>query len=201
VPALIEELSMTTVAIVYHSGYGHTAVAAHEVAEGVKKAGATANVIRIESLTQDFQPLLDEASKADAIIFGSPTYMGDVSAHLKAFFEASSKVWMAQGWKDKVAGGFTNGLTWGGNKDNALGSIFVLAMQQGMIWVGTGMMPGNMNGNSDAAPNAVNRMSYPIGAVSQSDNAGPDVTPPAGDRETMRLYGQRVAEVAAKLKG
>jgi NAD(P)H dehydrogenase (quinone) len=192
---------MTTVAIVYHSGYGHTEVAAKEVAEGAKGAGVTVKLLKIEGVSQDMQPLLDACADADAIIFGSPTYMGDVSAPLKVFFEASSKVWMAQGWKDKVAGGFTNGLTWGGNKDNVLGSMFVLAMQQGMIWVGTGMMPGNMNGNSDAAPNVPNRMSYPIGAVSQSDNAGPDVTPPAGDKETMRLYGARVAAFAKKLKG
>jgi NAD(P)H dehydrogenase (quinone) len=192
---------MTTVAIVYHSGYGHTEVAAKEVAEGAKGAGATVKLLKIENAAADMQPILDAVADADAIIFGSPTYMGDVSAALKAFFEASSKVWMAQGWVGKVAGGFTNGLTWGGNKDNTLGSMFVLAMQQGMIWVGTGMMPGNMNGNSDAAPNTPNRMSYSIGAVSQSDNAAPDVTPPAGDKETMRLYGARVAGIAAKLKG
>jgi NAD(P)H dehydrogenase (quinone) len=192
---------MTTVAIVYHSGYGHTEVAAKEVAAGATGAGATVKLIKIENAAQDMQPILDAVADADAIIFGSPTYMGDVSAALKAFFEASSKVWMAQGWVDKVAGGFTNGLTWGGNKDNTLGSMFVLAMQQGMVWVGTGMMPGNMNGNSDAAPAVANRMSYSIGAVSQSDNAAPDVTPPAGDKETMRLYGARVAGFAKKLKG
>jgi NAD(P)H dehydrogenase (quinone) len=192
---------MTTVAIVYHSGYGHTEVAAKEVAAGATGAGATVKLIKIESAAQDMQPILDAVADADAIIFGSPTYMGDVSAALKAFFEASSKVWMTQGWVNKVAGGFTNGLTWGGNKDNTLGSMFVLAMQQGMIWVGTGMMPGNMNGNSDAAPAVANRMSYSIGAVSQSDNAGPDITPPAGDKETMRLYGARVAGFAKKLKG
>jgi NAD(P)H dehydrogenase (quinone) len=192
---------MTTVAIVYHSGYGHTEVAAREVAAGATGAGATVKLIKIESAAQDMQPILDAVADADAIIFGSPTYMGDVSAALKAFFEASSKVWMTQGWVNKVAGGFTNGLTWGGNKDNTLGSMFVLAMQQGMIWVGTGMMPGNMNGNSDAAPAVANRMSYSIGAVSQSDNAGPDITPPAGDKETMRLYGARVAGFAKKLKG
>jgi NAD(P)H dehydrogenase (quinone) len=192
---------MTSVAIVYHSGYGHTEVGAKEVAEGAKGAGATVKLIKIENVSQDMQPILDAVADADAIIFGSPTYMGDVSAALKAFFEASSKAWMAQSWKDKVAGGFTNGLTWGGNKDNTLGSMFVLAMQQGMIWVGTGMMPGNMNGNSDAAPAVANRMSYSIGAVSQSDNSAPDVTPPAGDKETMRLYGARVAGMAKKLRG
>jgi NAD(P)H dehydrogenase (quinone) len=192
---------MTTVAIVYHSGYGHTAVVANEVAEGVRMAGATPVVLKIEGLTQDFQPLLDEASKADAIVFGSPTYMGDVSAPLKAFFEASSKIWYGQGWKDKVAGGFTNSYNQGGNKDNTLGSIIVLAMQHSMIWVGTGVMPANPAPSQETGADKVNRMSYMLGLASQSDNAGADVTPPSGDKETARLYGQRVAKVAAKLKG
>lgn len=192
---------MTTVAIVYHTGYGHTEVVAHQVAEGVKSAGATPVVLKIEGLTQNFDAMVDEAGKADAIIFGSPTYMGDVSAPLKAFFEATSRVWMTLGWKDKVAGGFTNGLTVGGNKDNTLGSMIVLAMQHGMIWVGTGLPPGNFDGNGSAAPEAVNRMSYSLGAVTQSNNAAPDVTPPAGDKETAKLYGARVAAFAAKLKG
>jgi NAD(P)H dehydrogenase (quinone) len=192
---------MTTVAIVYHSGYGHTAVVANEVAEGVRMAGATPVVLKIEGLTQDFQPLLDEASRADAIVFGSPTYMGDVSAPLKAFFEASSKIWYGQGWKDKVAGGFTNSYNQGGNKDNTLGSIIVLAMQHSMIWVGTGVMPANPAPSQETGADKVNRMSYMLGLASQSDNAGADVTPPSGDKETARLYGQRVAKVAAKLKG
>jgi NAD(P)H dehydrogenase (quinone) len=174
---------------------------ANEVAEGVRMAGATPVVLKIEGLTQDFQPLLDEASRADAIVFGSPTYMGDVSAPLKAFFEASSKIWYGQGWKDKVAGGFTNSYNQGGNKDNTLGSIIVLAMQHSMIWVGTGVMPANPAPSQETGADKVNRMSYMLGLASQSDNAGADVTPPSGDKETARLYGQRVAKVAAKLKG
>lgn len=190
---------MTTIAIVYHSGYGHTAVVAEAVAEGVTRAGATARLLKIENTTQDFGSYLDEVTKADAVIFGAPTYMGDVSAPLKAFFEASAKIWMAQGWKDKLAAGFTNGLTFSGDKNHALTSIFILAMQQGMIWVGSALPLGNVNGNSSAAPEATNRMGYSIGVVTQSDNAGPDVTPPSGDRETARLLGERVAKVAAKL--
>ena len=190
---------MTTVAIVYFSGYGHTAVLANEVEAGVKKAGATPKMLRIENASQNFDDFLAEVGKADAVIFGSPTYMGDVAAGLKAFFEASAKPWMGGEWNGKIAGGFTNGLTFGGNKDNTLGSMFVLAMQHGMIWVGTGIPNGNMEGNKTSAPDKANRLGYAIGAVAQSDNAGPDVTPPAGDRETARLYGERVASYAARL--
>jgi NAD(P)H dehydrogenase (quinone) len=189
---------MTTVAIVYHSGYGHTEVVAREVAAGVTGAGATAELLKIESAGADMEPLLAAASKADAIVFGSPTYMGDVSAALKAFFEASSKVWYVSGWKDKIAGGFTNSLSLAGDKANTLGSIHILAMQHGMIWVGTGMMPGNAEGNSTSAPDAVNRLSYSQGLATQSDNVAPDQTPTKGDKETARLYGARIAGFAKK---
>lgn len=190
---------MTTVAIVYFSGYGHTNILAEEAAKGVTAGGATPKLLRIENASQNFDAFLGEVAKADAVIFGSPTYMGDVAAGLKAFFEASAKPWMGGEWNGKVAGGFTNGLTFGGNKDHSLTSMFVLAMQHGMIWVGTGQPLGNMEGNKSAAADKANRLGYAIGPVAQSDNAGPDVTPPAGDRETVRLYGERVAKFAAKL--
>ncbi|MCA1952215.1 MAG: flavodoxin family protein [Hyphomicrobiales bacterium] len=192
---------MTKIAIVYHSGYGHTAVIADAVAAGAKAAGAQVHLARLESASQDFTPALEAVSGADAVIFGAPTYMGDVSAPLRAFFEASSKIWMGQGWKDKLAAGFTNGLTFGGNKDHTLTSMWVLAMQHGMLWTGPGVPLGNMNGNTNAAPEAANRIGSALGVIAQSDNAAPDVTPPAGDREFARLLGERVAKLAAKLAG
>ena len=191
---------MTKIAIIYHSGYGHTAVVAEHVAKGVTEAGGEAALLKIESAAQDFSVILDEATTADAIIFGAPTYMGDISAPLKAFFEASSKVWFTLGWKDKVAGGFTNSLSFAGDKANSLNSILTLAMQQGMIWVGTGLAPG-AHSNSDAAPDVVNRLGYYVGVATQSDNVAPDITPPAGDREFARLYGVRVTEITKKMKG
>ena len=191
---------MTKVAIVYHSGYGHTAVLAEAVAAGVTRAGGTPNLLRIENAVQDFGPFLDAVSASDAVIFGAPTYMGDISAALKAFFEASSKVWMTQGWKDKIAGGFTNGATFGGEKHHSLASMITLSMQQGMIWVGPGVFPGNFEGNSNAAPETPNRIGSALGVIAQSNNAAPDVTPPAGDKEFGSLLGERIAKLAAKLK-
>jgi NAD(P)H dehydrogenase (quinone) len=107
---------------------------------------------------------------------------------------------MPGGWRNKIAAGFTNSLSLASDKANTLGSIFVLAMQHGMIWVGTGMAPGNPNGNTTSAPDAVNRLSFSVGLATQSDNAAPEVTPTAGDRETARLFGARIATYAAKLK-
>jgi hypothetical protein len=54
--------------------------------------------------------------------------------------------------------------------------------------------------NSDAAPQNVNRLGYYVGVASQSNNAGPDITPPSGDLEFGLLYGLRITQIAAKLK-
>lgn len=187
---------MTKIAIAYHSGYGHTAVVAEAVAEGVRAAGAEPVLVKIESAAQDFDPLLDRIADADAVIFGAPTYMGDVSAAFRGFAEASSKVWMTQGWKDKLAAGFTNSLSLSGDKLHALTSLSVLAAQHGMIWVSTGQAPGAASGRT--GPEDVNRVGSSLGVMTQSDNASPEVTPPSGDRETARLLGVRVAEAARR---
>jgi NAD(P)H dehydrogenase (quinone) len=193
---------MTKVAIVFHSGFGHTKVVADSLAQGVTDGGATPVLLQIENASQDFADMLQAAGEADAIVFGSPTYMGDVSAALKAFFEASGKVWYGQGWKDKLAGGFTNSFNAAGDKGHTLMSIFTLAMQHGMIWAGPGLVAASHGKPTpDLSPSEVNRFSYSSGVATQSDNLGPDVTPGDGDKEFARLYGVRIAQLAAKLKG
>ena len=72
---------------------------------------------------------------ADAIIIGSPTYMGGVSWQFKKFADASSKVWYAQGWKNKLFAGFTNSAGMNGDKDATLTYLWHLAMQHGGLWV------------------------------------------------------------------
>ena len=89
---------MAKVAVVYHSGYGHTEILADKLVEGARDGGAEAVLVRIDSAADDFGPALDAIAGADAIIFGSPTYMGDVSSAFKAFAEASSKVLAVAGW-------------------------------------------------------------------------------------------------------
>ncbi|WP_432474431.1 flavodoxin family protein [Amphritea sp. HPY] len=181
------------VAVVYHSGYGHTEVLAQAVAAGVENAGGVAQTISVTDLENlDW----DVLAQADAIIFGSPTYMGSVSAQFKAFMDASSKVWMEQGWKDKLAAGFTNSASHSGDKLNTLIQLSVYAAQQSMNWVSLGLMPGN--NSSQGSPEDLNRIGSYLGAMAQSNaDEGAEVTPPQTDRDTAEALGARVA-VAAK---
>ncbi len=182
---------MAKVAVVYHSGYGHTQRVAQAVAEG-----ALAQLIAIDTEGNLPEGGWDTLHGADAIIFGSPTYMGSVSWQFKKFADATSKPWFGQAWKDKLFAGFTNSATMNGDKLSTLHYLFTLAMQHSGIWVGTGMMPSNSKAATRDDLNYVGSFS---GAMAQSpSDAAPDEMP-QGDLETAKLFGQRVAEVAAKM--
>jgi NAD(P)H dehydrogenase (quinone) len=184
---------MAKVVVVYHSGYGHTQRMAQSVAQG-----ADAELIAIDAEGNLPEGGWDALNEADAIIMGSPTYMGSVSWQFKKFADASSKAWFAQQWKDKVAAGFTNSAGMNGDKQGTLTTLFTLAMQHGMIWVSQGLMPSNTKA---AQRNDVNYLVSYSGAIAQSpsDAGAGDMLP--GDLETARLFGERVAQVAAKFKG
>jgi len=123
--------------------------------------------------------------------------MGSVSWQFKKFADASSKPWFSQAWKDKVFAGFTNSATMNGDKLSTLHYLFTLAMQQGGIWVGTGMMPSNTKA---AQRNDVNYVGSFAGAMAQSPSDSSPAEMLTGDLETARLFGQRVAQAAAKFK-
>ncbi|MDE1987558.1 MAG: flavodoxin family protein [Alphaproteobacteria bacterium] len=187
---------MTRVAIVYHSGYGHTHEQAKAVAAGAASVpGIEPELLRIENAGQDFAPVLAKLEKADAIIFGSPTYMGSASAPFKAFMEASSKPWFEQKWRNKMAAGFTNSGSQSGDKESTLMQFVTLAAQHGMVWVSLGLPPGN--NSTKGSVEDFNRLGISIGAGAQSPvDAGPDVGPSASDKKTAEHLGRRVAEAA-----
>jgi NAD(P)H dehydrogenase (quinone) len=179
------------VAIVYDSGFGHTAKQAQAVAEGVNRApGVEAKLIAVADGDISWETL--EAS--DAIVFGSPTYNGSVSARLKKFMEDSTRpAFLPQKWRNKIAAGFTNSGAMHGDKLNSLISMTLFAAQHGMIWVGLDMFPGH----SAEEPNRVGGW---LGAMAQSNDESPELSPIASDLKTAVHLGQRVAEIARLLQ-
>lgn len=187
---------MNKVAVVYHSGYGHTAEVAKAVARGAAGiAGIEAKLISVTDVERHWQDL----DAADAIIFGAPTYMGSVSAPFKVFMDASSKVWATQGWKDKIAAGFTHSGSQGGDKYNSITQLFTLAMQHGMIWIGLGLMPGN--NSSKGSVNDLNRLGSSTGSLTQSNVDQGTEAIPASDLQTAEHLGRRVALVTLQFAG
>jgi multimeric flavodoxin WrbA len=184
---------MAKVAVVFHSGYGHTQRMAQSVA-----AGAGADLIAIDADGNLPEAAWETLAAADAIIFGSPTYMGSVSWQFKKFADATSKPWFTQAWKDKVFGGFTNSANVNGDKFSTLHYFMTLAMQQGGIWVGTGILYNNTKASQRSDINYLASSAGPI-AQTPGDASADEMN--AGDLETARQYGARIQAVTSKLKG
>jgi NAD(P)H dehydrogenase (quinone) len=187
---------MVNVAVVYHSGFGHTQALAEAVASGARSAGPSVNVSLIPVAEADARG--EELDRADAIVFGSPTYMGSVSAEFARFKDWTSKRWYTDAWKDKIAAGFTGSASWSGDKLNTLSQIMALAMQHGMVWVGLGLKPGNNHSKGSNAD--LNRVGSFLGAMAQANaDQGVEGIAPS-DFATMEALGKRVAEVAHRHK-
>ena len=191
---------MAAIAVIFHSGYGHTRKQAEAVIAGATAtAGATAHLIAIDAEGHITDADWETLGAADAIIFGSPTYMGGASWQFKRFADASSKPWFGQVWKDKIAAGFTNSASLNGDKFSTIQYMMTLAMQQSMIWIGTGLMPSNAKA---ATRNDVNYLGGMSGLLAQSpSDSSPDEGPLPGDLETAKLFAGRVAAYAVKTRG
>ncbi len=184
------------VAVLFHSGYGHTAKQAEAVAAGAREvAGAEVDLIAIPELTEETWLALDAA---DAIIFGSPTYMSGASAAFRGFVEATSARWADNlRWRDKIAAGFTNSGSMSGDKLNTLTELALFAAQHGMIWVGLAAFSGW--NTSTGTIDDINRLGSWLGAMAQSNNdQGPEFGPYPSDLRTAEALGRRVAEVTLR---
>lgn len=183
---------MSKVVVVYHSGYGHTQRVAQHIAEG-----AGAELVAIDAEGNLPEAGWEKLNAADAIIFGTPTYMGGPSWQFKKFADASSKIWYSRGWQDKVFGGFTNSASPVGDKGATMMGLQTLASQHGGIWVSLGMLPAN---TKSATPNDINRLGGSVGMMVQSPSDASVEEVPQGDLDTAKRYGLRVAEVAKRLQ-
>lgn len=193
---------MITVAIIYHSSFGHTERQARAVADGA--ADVDGVTVRLMTAAEAIEKL-DELDNADAIVFGSPTYMGNISAEMKRFIEAAAKKWFVQAWKDKIAGAFTNSSNFSGDKLNTLMGLVINVMQHGMIFVGLDMLPAVNQPDSlktleGPGPDAHNRVGCSIGPMAVSFQVKSDRAPSRGDIETAFAYGKRIAQITMQFQ-
>ncbi|SEA25884.1 flavodoxin family protein [Alkalimonas amylolytica] len=184
-------------AVVFHSASGTTRQLAQAVAAGAAtEPGADvcmAEIVGSDIVDGRFQnsTLLQQLSGADAIVFGSPTYMGCVSAQFKAFADATSELWAEQDWADKIAAGFTIGANLSGDQLNTIQYLQVLAGQHGMLWTGLDIPGGFSTKLSDPAKH--NRLGAQSGLIAHSADGKVHKT----DLLTAYYLGQRVARLAA----
>lgn len=191
----LENDSTPSIVIAYHSGFGHTEVLAAAVAEGARAAGAHTRVVAVAEITDADWTALDAA---DGIVFGSPTYMGDVSAAFRTFLEATSRRCVEGLWRDKVAAGFSNSGSMSGDKLHSLMSLAVMAAQHHMHWVNLGLV-GGWNSSTGSREDS-NRLGFWLGAGAQTDTDLPPNALSRADIHTCRHLGARITQVATELR-
>ena len=185
---------MAQLSIVYFSQFrGATERLAQAVARGAASVPDTkVHLIPVDQVDQSWTTL----HASDAIVFGTPTYIGGVAAKFKEFVEKlAGEVWLERMWVNKVAGGFTVSAGRSGDKLACLQQLVTYAAQMGMIWVPLRITGGNYSTQGSEAD--LNRMAGYLGVMAQANiDEGPDRAPPPSDIETAELHGHHIANVA-----
>lgn len=114
--------------VAYYSRSGHTKKMAEAIARGVKEENVTCDVKEIAKVSVD--QLLDY----DGLIFGSPTYYGQMAAGVKKLFDESVK--HHGKLAGKVGGAFTSCGAAGCGGETAVLSILNAFLIHGMIVIG-----------------------------------------------------------------
>ncbi|MCP3433721.1 NAD(P)H:quinone oxidoreductase [Stutzerimonas stutzeri] len=201
---------MTKVLVLYYSSYGHVETLAHAVADGVRQAGALAQVKRVPELVPEhvarkagyrtLQPA-DVASVAelpeyDAIVIGTPTRFGNMAAQMKNFLDQCGGLWADDRLVGKVGSVFTSTGSQHGGQESTILATHTVLLHLGMVIVG---LPYSFKGQlrMDAVTGG-----SPYGASTLADDgSGGDRQPSENELEGARYQGRHVARVAAALAG
>jgi NAD(P)H dehydrogenase (quinone) len=198
---------MTKVLILYYSAYGHMERMAQAVAEGVREAGAHADIKRVPELVPEdvarksgfkldqAAPIatVPELADYDAIIFGSGTRFGVVTSQMRNFLDQTGPLWATGALVGKVGSMFTGSGTQHGGQESTILTMIPTLLHQGMVVVG---LPYTFQGQSrydeitGGSPYGASTITHPDGSRMPSDN----------ELAGARFQGRHVAQIAAKLK-
>ena len=197
---------MTKVLVLYYSSYGHIETMAGAVAEGAREAGAHVTVKRVPELVPEAvakaghfkldqaAPIAtpEELADYDAIILGTGTRFGNMTAQMKNFLDQTGGLWMKGALVGKVGSVFTSSATQHGGQESTILSTHTVLLHQGMIIVGLPYAFQGQMGVKEVMGNS------PYGASTITDGDGSRM-PSAIELEGARYQGRHVAGIAAKL--
>jgi NAD(P)H dehydrogenase (quinone) len=197
---------MAKVLVLYYSAYGHIEKMAGAVAEGVRQAGVEVVVKRVpelvpEEVARKSGYKLDQAAPVvtvaelpeyDAIIFGTGTRYGNMTAQMKNFLDQTGGLWASGALVGKVGSVFSSSATQHGGQESTILTFHPVLLHLGMVVVGLPYSFQGQMGVSEVMGNT------PYGA---STIAGGDGSrqPSAVELEGARFQGRHVAQIASKL--
>ena len=199
---------MAKLLVLYYSSYGHIEQMANAVAEGVRSAKADVVVKRVpetvpEALAKSAGYKLDQAApiatveelpQYDAIIFGTGTRYGNMTAQMKSFIDQTGALWASGALIGKVGSVFSSSATQHGGQESTILTFHPVLLHLGMIVVG---LPYSFKGQMGVKEVMGNT---PYGASTIADSDG-SRQPSKIELDGARFQGRHVAEIAAKVAG
>ncbi|MCZ0736481.1 NAD(P)H:quinone oxidoreductase [Phreatobacter sp. AB_2022a] len=198
---------MTKVLVLYYSSYGHIETMAQAVAEGVREAGAEATIKRVPELVPEeiarksgfkldqAAPIatIDELGDYDAIIFGTGTRFGNMTAQMKNFLDQAGGLWMQGKLVGKVGSVFTSSATQHGGQESTILTFHPVLLHLGMVIVG---LPYAFQGQMGVAE-VMGNSPYGASTIAAGDGSR---QPSQVELDGARFQGRHVAAIAAKLR-
>ncbi|MDQ2955844.1 MAG: flavodoxin family protein, partial [Actinomycetota bacterium] len=144
-----EHTALANILVVYHSKRGTLRALAQAAADGARTAGATVRLCRIPGpddlpVSKEFpataaesEPTLADLIWADGIVWGTPTYYGNVSAPVKQFIDSTSGLWSLGLLADCVVSGLTSSTSVGGGQESTLLGLYRSMYHWGALVVST----------------------------------------------------------------
>ncbi|EPC03068.1 NAD(P)H quinone oxidoreductase [Litchfieldella anticariensis FP35 = DSM 16096] len=197
---------MTSVLVLYYSSYGHIETMAHAVAEGAREAGSHVTVKRVPELVPTEvaqaagykldQPApvatVEELADYDAIIFGTPTRYGNMTAQMKNFLDQTGDMWFEGKFIGKTGSVFTSSGSQHGGQESTILTFQTVLFHLGMVVVG---LPYSFEGQM-GMDEILGGSPYGAATISGSDDSR---RPSAIELDGARFQGRHVAGIAGKL--
>jgi len=199
---------MAKVLVLYHSAYGHVERMAQAIAEGARSVPGTEVVIKRvpEIMPEDAArkagikvdqkaPIAtaDELASYDAIIFGTPTRFGNMTAQMRNFLDQTGGLWMKGALVGKVGSVFASTGTQHGGQETTITSFHSTLLHQGMIIVGLPYSFAGLTRMDEVSGGT------PYGATTLAKADGTR-QPSENELDGARFQGKHVAEIAARLE-
>ena len=197
---------MTSVLILYHSMYGHIERMAQAQAAGAGEIASKVVVKRVPELMSDAAMRaaggkLDQAAPVavpeeladyDAIIFGTPTRFGNMSAQMRNFLDQTGGLWMSGALVGKVGSVFTSTATQHGGQESTILTFHPTLLHLGMVVVGLPYTEQRQMGCEEVKGGS------PYGASTIAGGGG-ERQPSEQELGMARFQGRHVAGIAKKL--
>ena len=198
---------MTKILVLYYSSYGHIETMANAVAEGARSVeGVEVAVKRVPELVpeevarksgmklEQAAPIATPAELADydAIIVGTPTRYGNMSAQMKNFLDQTGGLWVSGALVGKVGSTFTSTASQHGGQETTLIATQIVLQHHGMVIVG---LPYSYPGLT-RLDEITGGTPYGASTIAAGDGSR---QPSQNELDGARFQGRHVAEITAAL--